>query len=194
MQRSFQPAARPCIRAALADTAFFGQASLPWYPVAITQSGIRTDVEAPAHGVERVRSPAKPLPCVRVRANTRAHELALVRVSAGRIKGRRRAPGRKARPVAPGGSARCSAPRTCWCARACVHATHARGCTRVCWRSRRGACLHARVRRVSCALRALIRLCYFCIQTPIAGVAALRPCACARPAWAYYRPAIPKVL
>jgi hypothetical protein len=194
MQRSFQPAARRCIRAVSADTAFFGQAPLPWYPVAITQSGIRTDVEAPVHGVKRVRSPAKPLPCVRVRANIRVPGFALLHAGAGRIKGRRRTPAREARKVAPGGSARCSAPHTCVRACASAYATHARERTRARWRSRRGACLHACARRVFCALGALIRLRYFCIQTPIAGVAALRPVARVNPAWAHYRPAIPTVL
>lgn len=184
--------AAPCQRRRDSITVF-GQASLPWYPVAITQSGNRADVEAPAHGVERIHSPAKPLPRVRGRARERVPELALLCANAGRTEGRRRRADRIGRSPAPGGSARRGAPRTlaCACARTCVPDTPA--CRHV---GARASASAARAGLIPCCAPGtrFISLCHFRIHQPLAGVNARRPFARVRLAWAHYRPAIPMVL
>lgn len=151
-------------------------ASLSWYPVAITRNGNRADVDAFAHGVERIDWLAKPAaPCA----------------NAGRIDERRRTPTRSA---APGGPAHCSAPRTLPCAPACACAAHVSGRGRARWRSRRGRRFHSRVSRNRRAMRAFISLRFFRIQESMPGVRARGSFARVKPAWAHYRPAIPTVL
>ncbi len=190
----------PCSRR-LCSTTVFGQASLSWYPVAITQSGSRADVEAPAHGVERMHAPAKPLPLVRGRACERVPEPDLRCANAGHTEGRRRRADRVGRSAAPGGSARRGAPRTlaCACARTCVPGTPA---------YRHVGARASAIVRAACVglipVRALpglctpytrfTSLCDFRIQPPLAGLNARRSFARVRLAWAHHRPAIPMVL
>lgn len=194
---TFIPAGRaaPCSRRR-DSTIVFGLASLPWYPAVITQSVNRADVETPALGVERIHSPAKPLPLVRGRASERVPGPTPCARTPDAPKGD--GAGRTAltglpRRTVPRAVARHARSRAPVSAR-CSFGAPARRRTRVRRRGSRGPHPRSRASHHLRAMHAFHQSCDFRIQQPLTGVNARRPFARVRPVWAHYRPAIPMVL